>query len=96
MSAMARYTLLRFLIFFGVLLALGFIPMLRANTFALVLVAAVVSLVVSAVLLKPLREQATLDLQNRVAARKAEAENPPPVADPDASAEDAEVDGDYR
>lgn len=93
---MVQYTLLRFLVFFGVLLVLGFVPALRSNTLLLVIAAALVSLVLSAALLKPFRERATLELQRRMAERRAQADAPPPVADPDASAEDAEVDGDYR
>ncbi|MFV0463421.1 MAG: DUF4229 domain-containing protein [Nostocoides sp.] len=93
---MARYTLLRFLVFFGVLALLALIPPLARDKLLLLVLSAVVSLVVSYVLLKPLRDRATMQLQQRMADRRAADWQPHVSKDSDSTAEDAEIDEDFR
>lgn len=86
---MVRYTLLRFLVFFGCLCVLWFVPALRADKVLLVALSAVASLAVSWVVLRPFRQEAATQLAERVGRRQAAHED---VGHADADAEDAELD----
>jgi drug/metabolite transporter (DMT)-like permease len=82
-----RYTLLRFLIFFGVVFVLWLVG-LRSNTGLLLGLSAVLSVAVSFVLLRGMRDDLTRQLQERFEA-KAQARS---EASADELAEDAEAD----
>lgn len=91
---MVRYTLLRLLIFFGVLLALSLVG-LRDNIVLLLGLSAVISAVLSYVLLRGMRDEMTAKLMDWDQSRRAaKAESGTgAVAGSDEAAEDAEVDG---
>lgn len=85
-----RYTLLRLMLLFGVLIALwllgGLVPALR-DPVLLVMFTVVVSVVLSYFVLRGPREAMTAQLAGRAAVRSARAQD----VDPDAEAEDAEA-----
>ena len=87
---MMRYSLLRLLVFFGCFFVLALVPVLAANKILLLVLAALLSLLVSWFLLKPFREQAAHQLQRRVETRRASHDA---VGQADADAEDAESEG---
>jgi len=89
---MIRYTLLRILIFFGALALLWLVGLRSADTrIFLVVGAAVLSMVVSYVVLRPFREDYSRQIAERVDARRAARTHKPT----DEQAEDAETD-DFR
>lgn len=96
---MLRYSLLRILIFFGVAAVFWLLGLRDSQEmFLLVALSAVVSLVISAVVLKPFRDEASTQLATRIAARRARQTAPPQTQerDRDAVAEDDEDGGDFR
>ncbi|MEO7070324.1 MAG: DUF4229 domain-containing protein [Nostocoides sp.] len=87
---MVRYTLLRGLIFFGCLSLLWLVGLRsKEEEVPLVVGAALLSLAISYVVLRPFRLQASASLASRVDARRVKAEA---SGDKDASSEDAELD----
>lgn len=84
-----RYTLLRLLLLFGVMIAIwllgGLVPALR-DPVLLVMFTVLVSVVLSYVVLRGPREAMTAQLAGRISGRL-----PAQDADPDAAAEDAEA-----
>ena len=95
---MIRYSILRFLIFFGVVFVLWLVG-LRDNPTLLLVLSAVISVVVSFVALRGMREEMTRQLQERFEAKaearaqEAAATGHARPASADELAEDAEVDG---
>ena len=88
---MARYTVLRLLVFFGCLTLLWLLGLRsREDEVFLVGGAAVLSLAISYVVLRPFREQASTQLSRRIDARRAKAAARQ-ESDADAASEDAEV-----
>ena len=93
---MLRYSVLRLLVFFGVAAVLWLLGLRdQGEMVVLILLAGVISLVVSAVVLKPFRDAASADIVRRVEARRARRVEEPGQMAGDAAAEDAEAD-DYR
>lgn len=87
--AMVRYLILRTLIFVGCLAATWLLGLRdREDQFLAVIIAAVASLVISAVVLKPFRQRASADIASRVD-RRIERKREDSV---DERAEDAEQD----
>jgi type II secretory pathway component PulM len=86
---MVRYTVLRLLIFFGVLCALWLVGLRdRDQQWMLLVLAALISMVLSYFLLARFREESTRQLQERFEQRgQAKRER---AVDADAAAEDAE------
>lgn len=84
---MVRYTLLRFLIFFGCLALLWLLGLRDGNELPwLVVIAALASMVISAIVLRPFRVEMVEQIQARQAARaKAHSER----TDTDEAVEDA-------
>lgn len=89
---MVRYTLLRLLIFFGVLMALSLVG-LRDNIVLLLGLSAVISAVLSYVLLRGMRDEMTAKLMDWDQSRRAAKGHTGSVDGADEAAEDAEVDG---
>ena len=86
--SMVRYLILRTLIFVGCLAATWLLGMRdREEQLLAVVIAAVASLIISAFVLKPFRQQASADIASRVD-RRAERRH---AAATDEDAEDAEV-----
>ncbi len=93
---MLRYSVLRLLVFFGVAGALWLLGLRDTDEMiVLLLLAGVVSLVISAVVLKPFRDQASDEIARKVEQRRARRAEQPTAAEQDAAAEDSEAD-DYR
>lgn len=87
--AMVRYLILRTLIFVGCLAATWLLGLRdREDQFLAVIIAAVASLVISAIVLKPFRQRASADIASRVD-RRIERKREDSV---DERAEDAEQD----
>ena len=93
---MLRYSVLRLLVFFGVAGVLWLLGLRdQEEMIVLVLLAGVISLVISAFVLKPFRDQASDEIARKVEARRARRAERPTATEEDAAAEDAEAD-DYR
>ncbi|MDV3220770.1 DUF4229 domain-containing protein [Intrasporangium sp.] len=89
---MLRYTVLRLLIFFGVLMALWLVG-IRNNPLLLVALSAVISAVVSYVLLRGMRDEMTAKLMDRHEAKLRAKEEGRRTWTEDELAEDAEANG---
>lgn len=88
---MVRYTLLRFLIFFGCLALLWLLGLRsRGDELFLVVGAALLSLGISYVVLRPFREEASAQLANKVDTRRARRARTTSPIEADIAAEDAE------
>ena len=93
---MLRYSVLRLLVFFGVAGVLWLLGLRdQEEMIVLVLLAGIISLGISAIVLKPFRDQASDEIARKVQERRARRAGHPTPADRDAAAEDAEAD-DYR
>lgn len=94
---MVRYTILRLLIFLACLIAFWLLGLRgQVNVPFLVLSAALVSMVISYFLLRPVREEFSDQVAHKIEERtraKAERRRQTPSAGSDEAAEDAEVDG---
>lgn len=89
---MVRYTLLRTLIFFGVLALLWLVGLRgRDNVLPLVMASALISMLVSYFVLKPFRQDYSREIAEKLEARAAKKQSAPS----DEAAEDAE-DETYR
>lgn len=92
-SLTVRYTLLRLLIFLGVLLVLSLVPALRDNTVLLLGLSVVLSAAVSFVVLRGMREEIAGRIESwDEARREARAVDGEPQPGSDELAEDAEAD----
>lgn len=93
---MLRYSVLRLLIFFGVAGVLWLIGLQEEDEMiALLLLSGLISLVISAVVLKPFRDEASTAIARKVEERRARRAAQPTATETDAADEDAEAD-DYR
>lgn len=93
---MLRYSVLRLLIFFGVAGILWLLGLKDEDEMiVLVLLAGLISLVISAVVLKPFRDEASDQIARKVEERRARRAGQVSPTDADAAAEDAEAD-DFR
>lgn len=94
-----RYSVLRLLVFFGVAGVLWLLGLRDSDEMPiLLLLSAAISLVISAVVLKPFRDRASDEIARRVEERRLRRAGRPTASQQDADAEDAEVEGpgDYR
>ena len=87
-----RYSILRLLIFFGVLLALWLVG-IRNNPVLLVALSAIISAVVSYALLRGMRDELTAKLMQRHEAKLRAKQEGQRTFSEDELAEDAEVEG---